>query len=87
MSDNEKPRPSYNLPPSIAAAGKPGLDPLGDRNFVPPPPAYRPEALMQHCAAASLAGGIIAASGKAYDTEAALAVFRDVLARMYPAKK
>ncbi len=41
---------------------------------------------MQHCAAASLAGGIIAASGTPHDTEAALAVFRDVLAGLYPAQ-
>ena len=56
------------------------------QSFAPPPPAYRQDTLLQHCAAASLAGGIIAASGIAHDTDAALAVFRDVLARMYPAQ-
>ncbi len=41
---------------------------------------------MQHCAAASLAGGIIAASGKAHTVDEAYVVFRAVVAKMYPAK-
>lgn len=60
------------LPP----AASPALPPVS--NY-----AVRRDPLMQHCAAASLAGAIIVASGKPHDTEAALAVFRDVLARLY----
>lgn len=54
---------------------------------VPPAGLRLQDTLMRHCAAASLAGGIIAASGVPHDTEAALAVFRDVLARLYPARE
>ena len=56
-------------------------------SFAPPPPAYGRDTLLQHRTAASLAGEIIAASGAPHDTVAALAVFRDVLARMYPARE
>ena len=56
-------------------------------SFAPPPPSYRQDTLLQHVAAASLAVGMIAASGKTHDAEAAAAVFRDVLAQMYPARE
>ena len=51
------------------------------QSFALPPSVYGQDALMQHCVAASLAGGIIAASGTPHDTEAAVPVFRVVLAR------
>ena len=68
---------SASAPPPAASA--PALPPVS--NY-----AVRHDPLMQHCAAASLAGAIIVASGKPHDTEAALAVFRDVLARLYPSQ-
>ncbi len=48
------------------------------RNLIPPRPPS-PEALTRQVVAASLAGGIIAASGKPHSVTEAVAVFGSVL--------
>jgi len=68
---------------NLAAALR-GALPEQHMSFAPPPPEYRQGTLLQHTAAASSAGRMIAASGKPHDAEAAVAVFREVLAQMHP---
>lgn len=56
---------------------------LADKAYLKPPVAAQKGSLEQ-VAAASLAGGIIAASGRPHTIDEAEAVFRAVMDRLYP---